>query len=121
MTDLLLNLSAELPERRMAQITRDLSRDLSREGISSKTMDWQRSEPGARGDPVTIGVIALALVTGGTIKDLIKCLTANLSKEKGLKVKVTRPDGLLVEITSKNVGTAAVQEALEAAVSANSG
>jgi hypothetical protein len=121
MTDLLLTLSAELPERRIAQITRDLSRDLSREGISSKPMDGQQSGPDARGDPVTIGVIALALVTGGTIKDLIKCLTAHLSKEKGLKVRVTRPDGLLVEITSKNVATGAIQEALEAAVSAKPG
>src|SRR5689334_4981174 len=117
MTDLLVSLTAELPERRMAQISRDFSRDLSREGISSKPIE-QPNEPGTRGDPVTIGVIALALVTSGTIKGLIKCLTACLSMEKGLKVKVTRPDGLLVEITSRNVETAAVQEALEAAVSA---
>lgn len=121
MTDFMLNLSAEVPERRMAQITRDLSRDLSREGISSKPLDGEPPRPGDKGEPISIGVIALALVTGGTIKELIKCLTAHLSREKGLKVKVTRPDGLLVEITAKNVATAAVLEALETAVAAEPG
>jgi hypothetical protein len=121
MTDLLLGLSAEIPASRLARITRDLSRDLTRAGFSAKPVDGGPPAPGERGDPVTIGAIALALVTSGAVKALLECLKAYLSRERGLTIKLTRPGGLLVEITSRNIDTSYVHDALLAATSSKQG
>ena len=63
-------------------------------------------------------MLALALVTSGTVKALIECFKAYLSRERTLTIKVTPADG--VAITAQNVDTPAVREALEAMASARS-
>jgi hypothetical protein len=120
MPDVLLALSASFPESRLAQVTRDLSRDLSRAGISAKPREAPVVE-GERGDAALLAEITLGLVSSGAVTALIECLKAYLSRERTLAVKLTRPDGMLVEITSRNVDTAAVKEALQGATSAKQG
>jgi hypothetical protein len=117
MTNLLLNFSAALPDARIAQITREMSRDLARAGISAKPIEVA-VEPGERGDVVLLGQLALGLVSSGAVTALIQCLKAYLSRERSLAIKLARSDGLVVEITSHNVDIASVQEALRAATSA---
>jgi hypothetical protein len=65
-------------------------------------------------------VLALAWVTSGTVKALIECFKAYLSRERTLAIKLARTDSTQVEITARNVDTPAVREALEAVVSARS-
>jgi len=119
-TPLKLSLSANIPDARLAQVTRDLERDLSRAGIQARPVEAS-SVPGERGDPFTLGVLALALVTSGTVKAMIECFKAYLSRERALTIKLMRADGTQVEVTARNVDTPAVREALEAVVSAKSG
>lgn len=121
MTDasLTLSLSADLPDVRLAQITRNLERDLSRAGIQARPVE-EPSVSGERGDPVTLGMLALALVTSGTIKVMIECFKAYLSREHALSIKLTRADGTQVEVTTHNVDTPKVREALEAIASPRS-
>jgi hypothetical protein len=73
-----------------------------------------------KGSPSPLGVIALALVTGGTVKAIIDCFKTYLSRERALTIKLARADGAHVEITARNVDTAAVREALKAATAAKS-
>jgi hypothetical protein len=119
-TSLTVSLSADLPGERLAQLTRNLERDLSRAGIQARPVEGP-SVPGERGEPITLGVLVLALVTGGTVKAIIECFKAYLSRERALTVRLTGADGSQVELTARNVDTAAVREALEAAASARSG
>jgi hypothetical protein len=119
-TPLKLSLSADIPDARLAQVTRDLERDLSRAGIQARPVEAP-SVPGERGDPLTLGVLALALVTSGTVKAMIECFKAYLSREHALTIKLMRADGTQVEVTARNVDTPAMREALEAVVSAKSG
>jgi Effector Associated Constant Component 1 len=77
--------------------------------------------PGQRGEPITLGVLALALITSGTVKALIECLKAYLSRERALTIKFARADGTQGEVTARNVNTPAIREALEAMASARSG
>jgi len=115
-----MSLSASLPDARLAQLTRDLERDLSQAGIWARPLDAQPA-PGERGEPITLGVLTLALITSGTVKTLIECFKAYLSRERGLTVRLTRADGTpVVEVTARNVDTAAVREMLKAAASARS-
>src|SRR5438552_3812145 len=119
-TPLKLSLSADIPDARLAQVTRDLERDLSRAGIQARPVEAP-SVPGERGDPFTLGVLALALVTSGTVKAMIECFKAYLSRERALTIKLMHGDGTQVEVTARNVDTPAVRDALEAVVSAKSG
>jgi hypothetical protein len=103
-----------VPDVRLAQLTRELERDLSRAGIRAQSIELL-PVPGERGEPVTLGVLALALITHGAVTALIECFKAYLSRERTLAIKLTRPDGTQVEVTAHNVDTPAVRVALEAA------
>jgi hypothetical protein len=118
MTDasLRVSLSADIPDARLVQLTRDLERDLSRAGIQARRVETP-PVPGERGEPITLGVLALALVSGGTVKGMIECFKVYFSRERALTIKLTRADGTQVEVTARNVDTPAVHEALEAAAS----
>jgi hypothetical protein len=122
MTDapLTVSLSADIPDARLAQLTRDLERDLSRAGIRARPVE---APPvlGQKGEPITLGVLVLALITSGAVKALIQCFKAYLSRERALIIKFARGDGAQVEVTARNVDTPAVREALEAIASAQSG
>ena len=122
MTDasLTVSLSADIPDARLAQLTRDLERDLSRAGMRARPVQAP-PVPGQRGEPITLGVLVLAVVTSGTVKALIDCFKAYLSRERTLTIKCARADGTQVEVTAQNVDTPAVREALEAVASARSG
>jgi hypothetical protein len=116
---LTLSLSANLPDARLALLTRDLERDLSRQGIKARFAE-AGAVPGERGDPVTLGVLALTLVTSGTVTALIGCLKAYVSREPALTIKLKRPDGMQVEVSAHNVDAPDVRAALAAAISASS-
>src|SRR5689334_11797928 len=101
---LTLRLSANIPDARLAQLTRDLERDLSRAGIQARPVEAP-PVPGERGEPVTLGVLALALITSGAITAIIECFKAYLSRERALTIKLMRADGTQVEVTARNVDT----------------
>jgi membrane-associated two-gene conflict system component 1 (EACC1) len=119
MTDasLTLTLSANIPASMLAQLTRNLERDLSRAGIQARPIEAPQV-PGEKGDPITLGVLALALITSGAVTAVVECFKACFSRERALTIKLTRVDGTQVEMTAHNVDTPAVRETLEAMASA---
>jgi hypothetical protein len=116
---LTVSLIVNVPDARLAQLTRDLERDLSRQGIKASVVE-AAAVPGERGDPVTLGVLALALVTSGAVTALIGCLKAYVSREPALIIKLKRPDGMQVEVSARNVDAPNVRAALELAASTSS-
>jgi hypothetical protein len=109
---LTIKLVGDLPDVRLAQLTRRLRRDLSLAGIQAQPAE-KLPEPGERGEPVSLGVLALALITSGTVKAMVECFKAYLSREQALNIKLSRADGEQVEITAHNVDTQDLREALE--------
>ena len=69
-TSLTLSLSADIPDARLAQLTRDLQHDLSRAGIQARPAEAP-SVQGEKGEPITLGLLAVALVTSGTVRAAI--------------------------------------------------
>lgn len=122
MTDVTLTvrLIADIPDARLAQLTRDFQRDLSRAGIHAQAVEASPAA-GEKGEAITLGVLALALITSGTVKAMIECFQAYLSRERALSIRLARADGTQVEVTARNVDTVAVREALEAAAPSKSG
>jgi hypothetical protein len=117
MPDVSLALCANVPEFRLAQLARDLQRDLNRVGVSARSIAGPTVE-GERGDISLLGQLALGLVSTGAVTALIECLKAYLSRERELAIKLTRPDGMMVEITSRNIDTDAVRDALREVIPA---
>jgi hypothetical protein len=116
---LTISLSADIPDTRLAQLTRDLERDLSRTGIpvEAAPVRLNEGEPitlGERGEPNLLGKLTLASLTTAAVGVLIEWSKAYLSRERTLTIKVARADGTQVEITAGNVDTLAVRETLSA-------
>jgi hypothetical protein len=103
-----LSLVAPLPSERIARLTRDLQRELGRVGVTASA---PTEEPAlrTRGEPVTLGVLALALVTSGVITALLECLKAVISREKKLTVKITGTTGGSIEIDAQNVSSPEIE------------
>jgi Effector Associated Constant Component 1 len=106
-----LKLAANTSDARLADLTRDLVRDLTRIGIEASTVEGTTA-PNERGDAVMLGQIALGLVTGGAVTALIECLKAYIARERTLAVRVKRADGSEVEISAKNASDPALEQAL---------
>lgn len=116
MTDapLTLHLGGALPQERIARLTRDLARDLAREGIAGGPVEHPAA-PGERGEPVTLGVLALALIKSGAVVALVRCLQAYLAREPSLSVELQRSDGSRLKVTAQNLGSAEFRRLVEAA------
>ena len=106
-------LSSDAPPERLAALTRDFTRDLSRAGMSP-SVPAEAPESGARGEVVTLGQITLALVTSGAVVALIDCIKAYLTRERSLVVKISKPDGTVLEVNARNVNDAGTKQALSA-------
>ena len=113
---LTVSLSADLSNGRLAQLTDDLERDLSRAGIEARSVQAP-SLPGEKGEPITLGVLILTLVTSGAIKALIGCLKTYISQEPSLVINLKRPDGTQVTVNARNVNAPELGAALKAVAS----
>lgn len=112
---LALGSDTNLPESRFTRIARDLERDLARSGIRTQPASAAKI-PGERGEPVTVGVLILALISHGAVNALIECLKAYLQREKHLKIKLT-VENKIIEIDSLNISSKSLKESLSLLVS----
>jgi hypothetical protein len=106
-------LSSDAPPERLAALTRGFTRDLSRAGMSP-SLNVEPPPSGARGEAIAFGQITLALVTSGAVTALIECVKAYLARERSLVVKITKPDGTMLEVNARNVDDVGTKQALSA-------
>jgi hypothetical protein len=85
------------------QITAELIRDLR--DISELQVEVPAAGPGAgaRDGGEVLGQILLAFVTGGAAKGVFDVLKVYLARDRSLKFRIRRPDGVEVEVTSASV------------------
>jgi membrane-associated two-gene conflict system component 1 (EACC1) len=111
--------AAALSDTRVARLTRDLERDLIRGGIKARSLETSPAL-GEKGEPVTLGVLAVALISSGAVKALVECMKAYLSREPSLVIKLRNSNGIQAEINARNVASTDVLRALEATISPGS-
>jgi len=98
----ILTIQSDLPPERVAGLTRDLARDLSR-GRIQVAEQKAATAPGERGDAISLGQIALALVTTGAVGILFDCLRVYLKREKRLVFEVKQSNGVSFKIDAKSI------------------
>jgi hypothetical protein len=99
-----LALAAEtLSAEALQDITRDFRRTLGRE------TDVVASEPaaapvaGAKGDPVTLGVLVLTFMTSGAAVAMFEVAKAFFQRNAGLVMEFEREDGRKLKIKAENL------------------
>jgi hypothetical protein len=117
MSDTILSLTTDRGDAALVQMTRDLQRDLARADVPARTIEVP-PRPGEKGDAFSIGQLVLTLVTSGAVTALIECAKAYLGRDRTLSVKIKRPDGTEIELSSHNVDSTEVRAQLDSLVPA---
>ncbi|MGH6936496.1 MAG: effector-associated constant component EACC1 [Methylocella sp.] len=95
-----------------------LSRELSSEivrlpGVSSHAPASTSPDPGKRGDPITLGAIIIAAVSGGgALTALVSTIGSYLARDRRTEVEVATPDGRKVRISSQAFNQKGLEELL---------
>jgi hypothetical protein len=82
----------------------DLSLDLCRSLSAEAGVDAEPLEAAAigatRGDPITIGVLALTFMTSGAAAALLNVLKAYFERSSSVTMELARPDGVKLTVKS---------------------
>lgn len=113
-TSLKLTSGRSTPETLQA-LTRDLAESLRDNTDIVAELPDAAPEPGARGDPVTLGVLALAFVTSGSAVALFEVLKAYFERDSSLEMEFERADGRKMSIRAENVNPRQIDNTMAAA------
>ena len=99
----------------LQNLTRELSASLGDSTSIAATLPEAPAEPGARGDPITLGVLALAFVTSGSAVALFGVLKAYFERDSSLEMELERADGGKMTIRAENVSMGQIDKTVAAA------
>ncbi len=78
-----------MPET-LYDLTRQFSQELLAEVGLPNTLEYGESRSGQKGDPVTIGVILVALIKSGAVLGLVKLVGSYISRVPTIEVGIVR-------------------------------
>jgi len=105
----------EIEDERIDQATRDLLREIRAEADPRASLVTREGLPGSKGDLVTLGQIALALVTGGAVGKFIECVFSFLGRNKKLQVEIVNASGRKMSINMDFIDKHGTERALHLA------
>jgi len=110
-----LTLRAEsMEEGAVQQLTRDLCSTLNQQRDIDASIKEGSVGVGTRGDIVAIGQIALAILgAGGGATALIGVFKSYVERSKELSIKMKKPNGDEIEVSSKNIDTDEIRSFLK--------
>ena len=113
MGDVTIRLVAGDDEQSLFQ-SQELSIDIARlPDVVSHAPSSAPSEPGKRGDPITLGAIVIAAVSGsGALTALINTVGSYLSRDPRIEVEIQTADGRKVRISSQKFKREELEETL---------
>jgi hypothetical protein len=114
MAEITVRLLAGDDEERSFFLSREFSSDVARlSGVVSRTPPATAPEPGKRGDPITLGAIVIAAVSGGgALTALVSTIGSYLARDRRTEVEVATPDGHKVRISSQAFNHKELEELL---------
>lgn len=114
MAEITVRLLAGDDEERSFFLSREFSSDVARlSGVVSRAPLAAAPEPGKRGDPITMGAILIAAVSGGgALTALVGTIGSYLARDRRTKVEVATPDGHKVRISSQSFNHKELEELL---------
>jgi Effector Associated Constant Component 1 len=114
MAEIVVRLVAGDDEERSFFLSREFSSDIARlPGVSTHAPPPAAAEPGKRGDPITLGAIIIAAVSGGgALTALVSTIGSYLARDRRTEVEVATPDGRKVRISSQAFNQKELEELL---------
>jgi hypothetical protein len=111
--DVTMRISSDaLSEDQLDRLIRQLAGTLQQETDLAPVIPATDGEPGAKGDPVTIGALALTFLSSGAAVALFEVLKIYFGREPSLTISLKRPDGSEVNFSARNMEPARADETL---------
>jgi hypothetical protein len=85
--------SAEMDDERLQRSAGELRRLINEGGEATATLPEGPTSTGSKGDPVTLGTIALTFLTSGAAVAVFKVLETFVGRKRAIEVELSRPDG----------------------------
>ena len=96
-------------------LTRDLVSSINHHTVARAEIPEGEAQAGERGDPVTLGMIALSFISSGAAVALFQIIKAYFERDRSLELAFERPDGRTMSIKAKNMDPDRIDEAIEMA------
>jgi len=114
MADILVRLVAGDDQEKSFSLSREFSSDVARlSGVVSRTPPAAAPEPGKRGDPITLGAIIIAAVSGGgALTALVGTIGSYLARDRRTEVEIQEANGRKVRISSQAFNHKELEELL---------
>ncbi len=95
--------SKELDAEDLQELTAEFCQTIVREtGVDARLVEGA-PEKGARGEPITLGLIALALLKSQSLVAFFNVLKSYFDREPSLLIDIQREDGAKITISAKNI------------------
>ena len=114
MAEIVVRLLAGDDEEQSFFLSREFSSDVARlSGVDSHAAPSASPDPGKRGDPITLGAIIIAAISGGgALTALVSTIGSYLARDRRTEVEVATPDGRKVRISSQAFNQKELEELL---------
>lgn len=112
--DMGLQLSSDaLPDDELDALTRQLAGTIASETPIDARLPEGDAAPGAKGDAVTIGTLALTFLSSGAAVALFEVLKTYFAREPSLEIAIKRPDGAEVTVSAQNLAPEQLHDTME--------
>jgi len=113
--DLSLTLGDErLDPEGLHELALELRRSIETHTDARATLVTGTARLGSKGEPVTMGALALALITSGAVGSLVRVLGSYVSRRPTLQFELRRPDGATLTLTAEHLHEAQLDRTLGA-------
>jgi hypothetical protein len=95
--------SPGLSSERLQTLTGNLCRNITKETDIEAKMVAEVAQRGSKGEAITLGLIALTFLSGGSAVALLDVLKSYLARDSTLEMTLERNDGAKLVINAKNM------------------
>lgn len=102
--------SPKLSDERVQALTGDLCRTIANETDVEAKLAEGVDQIGAKGEPISLGIIVLTFLSGGSAVALLDVMKSYLSRDSTLKLTLERNDGAKLILNAKNMRKELIDE-----------
>ena len=95
--------SKQLNDERLQTLSSDLCRSIIKETDIEAELAEGAAQRGARGEPITVGLILLTFFSSKSAVALLNVLKSYFERDSSLAVNIQREDGAKLVISAKNM------------------
>ena len=93
-------------------LTRELVSSINRHTDAHAEIPEAEGRPDERGDPVTLGTIALSFISSGAAVALFQIIKAYFERDRSLEMAFERPDGRKLTIKAENMSAERIDDTM---------